>query len=127
MRLQDIHGRPGSHHHRYKKNWVYKMGYNRNYRFKLKYDYASWIDQILKGQYDDQQWTAYIITFMYNHIPGTIEHRFSVMENEIDRMYGTLVRHVLHGSRSPAQRKKLPRLHAFPDDAPDVTINNGLH
>src|SRR4029077_3408206 len=103
------------------------MDHNRNYRFKRKYDYSLWIDQILNGQYDDQTWTGYIITFMYNHIPGTIERRFSVMEREIERVYATLIRHVVRDPRSPSQRKKLPILHAFPDNPPDATVNDGLH
>jgi hypothetical protein len=55
-----------------------------NYRFKLKYAYGEWIKQILENNYDGQIWMGYIITFMYNHIPGSFEHQCSVMENEID-------------------------------------------
>jgi hypothetical protein len=107
-----------------------------DFRFKLKYDYAAWIEQILNGKSDDQIWNGYIVTFMYNHIPGPFDHKCSVMENEIERVYATLINHVVHNSRSPSQRKKLPKLYAFPDYPrkkmdpfrwEDVMINDGLH
>jgi hypothetical protein len=111
-----------------RESYLYMNDSNRNYRLNLKYDYASWIDNILNNHhYTDQQWKGYIITFMYNHIPGSIERQFSVMEGEIGRLYATLVRHIVRDPRSPSQRKKLPILHAFPDQTEDVTINDGLH
>jgi len=108
----------------------------RDYRFKLKYDYGAWIEQILGGKFDDQIWNGYIVTFMFNHIPGAYDHKCSVMENEIERVYATLIRHVVHYSRSQSERKKLPKLYAFPDYPrqkmypfrwEDITINDGLH
>ena len=75
-------------------------------RFKLKYAYGEWIKQILENNYDGQIWKGYMTSFMYNHIPGPFEHQCSVMENEIERVYATLINHLVHGSRSPSQRKK---------------------
>ena len=108
----------------------------RDYRLKLKYDYGAWIEQILKGKFDGQIWNGYIVTFMFNHIPGTYDHKCSIMENAIERVYATLVRHVVHDPRSQSERRKLPRLYAFPDYPrrkmepfrwEDITINDGLH
>jgi hypothetical protein len=87
----------------------------RDYRVKLKYDYGAWIEQILGGKFDEQIWNGYIVTFMFNHIPGTYDHKCSVMENAIERVYATLIRHVVHDSRSQSERQKLPKLYAFPD------------
>ena len=107
-----------------------------DFRFKLKYDYAAWIEQILEARRDGQIWNGYIVTFMFNHIPGPFDHKCSVMENEIERVYATLVRYVVHDLRSPSQRKKLPILYAFPDyprqklepfDWKDINCNDGLH
>jgi hypothetical protein len=107
-----------------------------DFRFKLKYDYGAWIEQILKGQFDDQIWNGYIITFMFNHILGPYEHKCLVMEQEIERVYATLVRYMVHNPRSKSERKKLPRLYAFPDyprqkmepfRLEDVMANDGLH
>lgn len=111
-------------------------GQKYQHRLKLKYDYAAWANQILNGQYDALQWQGYILSFMFNHIQGPIEHRYNVMEDEIDRVYATLVRYAVHDGRSRAQRKKLPILYAFPDypgtgafrfEPTDVKINDGLH
>ena len=105
-------------------------------RFKLKYDYAAWIEKVLQGQHDNHIWKGYLVTFMYNHIVGPLEHKYSVMENEIERVYATLVRRLVHNARSKSQRERLPMLYAFPDyprqimepfDLKDVTINEGLH
>ena len=105
-------------------------------RINLKYDYGSWVDQILQGQYDNKEWKGYIVTYMFNHIVGSYERKRSVMENEIERVYATLVRHMVRDSRSASQRRKLPKVFAFPDyprqqmhpfRRDDVTINDGLH
>ena len=108
----------------------------RDFRFKLKYDYGAWIEQILNGKFDSQIWNGYIVTFMFNNIPGSFDHKCSVMENEIERVYATLIRYVVHNPRSSSQRKKLPKLFAFPDCSgkkmepfrwEDIMINDGLH
>ena len=92
--------------------------------------------EILQGRHDNHIWKGYLITFMYNHIVGPLEHKYSVMENEIERVYATLVRRLVHHARSKSQRERLPMLYAFPDyprqimepfDLKDVTINDGLH
>ena len=107
-----------------------------DFRLKLKYDYAAWANVILQGQYDDRQWKGYLFSFMFNHISGLIEHKYTVMEDAIERTYATLVRHVVHDARSKSQRLKLPTLYAFPDypryelfpfKMEDVRINGGLH
>ena len=87
----------------------------RDFRLKIKYDYGAWIEQILKGKFDGQIWNGYIVSFMFNHIPGDHDHKCSVMENAIERVYATLIRHVVHDPRSQSERKKLPMLYAFPD------------
>ena len=108
----------------------------RDFRLKIKYDYGAWIEQILKGKFDGQIWNGYIVTFMFNHIPGDHDHKCSVMENAIERIYATLIRHVVRDPRSQSERKKLPMLYAFPDYPgnkmdpfrwEDITINDGLH
>ena len=73
---------------------------------------------------------------MFNHIPGTFDRKCDVMEDEIDRVYRTLVPNVERSPRSPAGSKRLPILVAFPDypirkldggSHLDVKINDGLH
>jgi hypothetical protein len=109
---------------------------NQNNRFKLKYDYASWANRIRQGQYANEQWKGYFVSFMFNHIPGSIDQKYMIMEDEIDRIYATLVRHAVRDGRSKRQRERLPILCAFPDypgtggfrfEPEDVKINDGLH
>jgi hypothetical protein len=73
---------------------------------------------------------------MFNHIPGSFERKCELMEDEIDRIYRTLVTQVERFPRSKAGRKRLPLLLAFPDypqrkldgwSILDVKINDGLH
>jgi hypothetical protein len=108
----------------------------RNFRFKLKDAYASWIERIINSQFDEHIWNGYLITFMFNHIPGPFDHKCSVMTNEIERVYHTLGNYVVHNWRSKSQREKLPRLYAFPDypgqklepfNWKDINCNDGLH
>jgi hypothetical protein len=107
-----------------------------NFRFKLKDAYGAWIEDILNGKSDEHIWTGYLITFMFNHIPGPFDRKCSIMTNEIERVYATLVRYVAHDSRSKSQWEKLPRLYAFPDYPrkkmeplrwEDINANEGLH
>jgi len=115
---------------------LYEHEQIKDYRFKLKYDYGAWTEQILQGQSDGHIWNGYIVTFMFNHIPGTYDHKCRLMENAIERAYATLIRHVVHNPRSQSGRKKLLILYAFPDyprtkmepfKREDVSINDGLH
>lgn len=107
-----------------------------SFRFKLKYAYAAWVEQILNGRFDDHIWNGFLITFMFNHIPGSFDHKCLVMTNEIERVYNALGRYVVHDFRSKSQREKLPKLYAFPDyprqrlepfDWKDINCNDGLH
>ena len=112
----------------------YRLRLNDHDDLEITYDYAAWIKRILQGHDQQETWLSYTMTFMFNHIPGNIEHKYTVMEDAIDRVYGTLVRHMVRDPRSPSERRKLPKLYAFPDyprkkmdSWKDVTINGGLH
>jgi hypothetical protein len=109
---------------------------SRQCRFKLRSAYSNWVHEILNGVWNKQLWNGFQVAFMFNRIPGNFNRKCLVMENEIDRVYRTLVPHVERSPRSPAGSKRLPILIAFPDypqqriksaDLLDVTINDGLH
>jgi hypothetical protein len=109
---------------------------SRQRRFKLQSAYANWLHDILNNVWNDKLWNGFQVTFMFNHIPGTFERKCEVMEDEIDRVYRTLVPQVERSPRSAAGSKRLPILIAFPDypqkkldrSSPlDVQINDGLH
>jgi hypothetical protein len=109
---------------------------SRERRFKLQSAYSNWCQTILNKEWKGQLWTGYQLTFMFNHIRGSFERKCEVMEDEIDRVYRTLVPQVERFPRSRAGRKRLPILVAFPDYPTrkldrsthlDVKINDGLH
>jgi hypothetical protein len=108
----------------------------RERRFKLQSAYSNWVHDILNNAWNDKFWNGYQLSFMFNHIPGTFDRKCDVMEDEIDRVYRTLVPNVERSPRSPAGSKRLPILIAFPDyptrkldrsSHSDVKINDGLH
>jgi hypothetical protein len=103
--------------------------------FKLRSEYQQWIHEMLNGTWRNGSWSGFQVTFMFNHIPGSFDKKCEAMEDEIDRVYRTLVPHIVRYPRSRAGRKRLPILIAFPDtrqqpecgSSLDATINNGLH
>jgi len=105
-------------------------------RFKLQSAYSNWLHKILNKGWNGQLWTGFQVTFMFNHIRGSFDRKCEVMEDEIDRVYRTLVPQVERLPRSRAGSKRLPILVAFPDyptrkldrsSLLDVKINGGLH
>jgi hypothetical protein len=105
-------------------------------RFKLQSTYSNWVHEILNGVWDQKLWNGFQVTFMFNHISGGFDRKCQVMEDEIDRVYRTLVPQVERSPRSPAGSRRLPILIAFPDysqhwvkfaDMLDMKINDGLH
>ena len=109
---------------------------SRERRCKLKSAYSNWVYEILKDGWNDLVWTGFQVTFMFNHIAGSFNRRCDAMEDEIDRVYRTLVSQVERFPRSPAGSKRLPVLVAFPDyphkkldgsSHLDAKINDGLH
>src|SRR5260370_42453521 len=108
---------------------------SRERRFKLQSAYSNWVHKILKRGWNGQLWTGFQVTFMFNHIPGSFNRKCEVMEDEIDRVYRTLVPQVERFPTSPAGSKRLPILLTFPDTRQqphcggywDAVINDGLH
>jgi hypothetical protein len=108
----------------------------RERRFKLQSAYSNWLHDILNNAWNDKLWNGYQLSFMFHHIPGSFDRKCDVMEDEIDRVYRTLVPQVERSPRSPAGSQRLPILVAFPDypirkldrsSTLDVKINDGLH
>jgi hypothetical protein len=105
-------------------------------RLKIKSAYSTWVHEILNNVWENHLWDGFQVTFMFNYIPGTFERKCEVMEDQIDRVYRTLVPQVERFPRSPAGSQRLPILIAFPDyptqkldrsSLLDVKINDGLH
>jgi hypothetical protein len=107
----------------------------RQHRLKLKSALENWVHQILNREWDGKLWYGCFVTFMFNYISGGFDRKCTVMEDEVNRIYSTLVPQVERYPNTPAGSKRVPILIAFPDyptqrgsgDWADVTINDGLH
>ena len=109
-------------------------------RLSIIQAWASWIDKVVERQHRGGIWYACDITLMFDHIPGNFRRKWAVMSDEADRVYSTLIRHVVHNPRSPSQAAKLPIWIVAPDYQfkkkdgisarailAEVKINDGLH
>lgn len=81
-------------------------------------------------------WEGYIITFMFDHIPGRAASQIEQMEKEVVRVYRTLLTRVVRRPQQRCERDRLPRWIVVPDfpvpkhakiSLQDVTLNGGLH
>ena len=87
-------------------------------------------------QCENEGWTSYLLTFMFNHLRGKRASIIRQMSKELERFYSTLITRTVRNPRSPRVQEFLPKLIAYPDlpvykhkkDGLDaVTINDGLH
>ncbi len=104
--------------------------------------YAEWMDELLtRGREgEDDIWYGNLVTLMFDHISGDFERRKAVMFDETERVYSTLVPHLVRHPKSKSGHAKLP-IAVFALDLPgkktserssqailrDVNINGGLH
>jgi hypothetical protein len=88
------------------------------------------------NEYYDLEWTPYHMTFMFRHIPGSVEDKIRQMHKEISRFYGTLATWIVRKPKSPGCAHLLPRCVFFPDGPcytgrktrlSAVKVNDGLH
>ena len=108
-------------------------------RLSIIQGWASWIEKAVERQHRGGIWYAADITLMFDHIPGNFRRKWAVMADEADRVYSTLISHVVHNQRSPSQAAKLPIWIVAPDYQvkkhgmsakailAEVKINDGLH
>jgi hypothetical protein len=81
-------------------------------------------------------WEAFIITFMFHHLPGSTPSKLAQMRREVDRIYALTLTRFVRNPRSKTQAGRLP-IWIVPPDYPvakrekktlrDVTLNDGLH
>jgi hypothetical protein len=93
--------------------------------------YGKMVEDYLKGG-----WDGYIISLMFNHIPGNENARIRQMTREIERTYATALNRIIRDATKPRSRGKLPVWLVWPDypvpkhakqSRRDVTVNDGLH
>jgi hypothetical protein len=81
-------------------------------------------------------WNAYLVTFMFNQIPGGRAARLKSMSDTLHRFYATFLTRVVRKPQSPFQLSERPLFITVPDypvpkhdkqKLADITINGGLH
>jgi hypothetical protein len=84
----------------------------------------------------DQGFNAFLLSFMFKPLAGSKRAVLNQMNDEVQRVYSTLVTRIVRNPRAEAQKNSLPFLFTAPDypvfkqtkqKLADVTINNGLH
>jgi hypothetical protein len=101
-----------------------KPGNNGKYRKSErngKYEFASVLQLIegdgewVQGLFDDG-FRMYLVTFKFNHIPGSSEYKRRGMLKQVEyQFYPTLIKHVERQPMKPSRQSNLPRLIAVPD------------
>jgi hypothetical protein len=81
-------------------------------------------------------WTAYILTLTFRHVSGSFSSVHRRMENELERIYATMLTRLIRYPMSKTVTEKLPIWFGCPDfpvpkhhkqSLSAVTINDGLH
>jgi hypothetical protein len=102
-----------------------------HHRLALIQAYGNWVQQYL-----DEGWDGYLLTFMFNQMPGSRYAMVQQMQQEILGWYGRLATRTVRKPRSPVWAPLLPK-GIFVPDLPvpkrskqpiiDVLTNEGLH
>jgi hypothetical protein len=102
-----------------------------NIKLGLIYSYGVWVQQQIGNG-----WGGYLVTFVFNPLPGSLGTKTQQMEQEVVRWYGRLATRTVRKPRSPHWAPLLPKGIFVPDfpvykkskqDLRDVVINDGLH
>lgn len=81
-------------------------------------------------------WLPHLITFMFSQLPGSPSAVVKQMQDEVERVYATLVTRVVRKPRSPQSADRLPVFVGFADlpvarrekkQLREITLNDGLH
>ena len=104
----------------------------RDHRLALIDAYGDWLQQWL-----DQGWDGYLLTFMFNQLPGSRRAMVQQMHQHVEnRWYGRLATRMVRKPSSPIWVPFLPKGIFVPDlpvskgakqSLRDVSINEGLH
>jgi hypothetical protein len=98
---------------------------------ELTIGYTELINQRVQDGY-----RPYLITFMFSQLPGSPSAVIKQMQDEVERVYATLVTRVVRKPRSPRSADRLPVFVGFADlpvakrekkQLQEVALNDGLH
>jgi hypothetical protein len=97
---------------------------------------TSWWSREIEEKTKKDGWNAYLVTFMFNHLPGLPAARLKVMHDSVCRFYSTLVTRIVRKPNSIHQMRLRPRMLTVPDypvfkhakiGLREATVNDGLH
>jgi hypothetical protein len=97
---------------------------------------TSWWSREVEDRVRYNGWNAYLVTFTFNHIPGSAPAKLRLMQDRVSRFYSKLVTRVVRRPNSVAQLFARPRMMVAPDypvfkyekiGLQAVTVNDGLH
>lgn len=60
-------------------------------------------------------WNTYLVTFMFNHIPGPSPNKLKLMQDSVCRFYSKLVTRIVRKPNSVYQLVNRPRMITTPD------------
>jgi hypothetical protein len=72
--------------------------------------YGHWVQEHV-----EMGWDAYLLTFMFNHLPGSGDAKIQQMHREIITLYGKMVTRFVRKPKSPTTAHLLPTGVFFPD------------
>jgi hypothetical protein len=97
---------------------------------------TAWWSREVEERVRDHGWNAYLITFMFNHIPGRPATKLKLMQDSVPRFYSKLVTRVVRRPNSIEQLFNRPRMMVAPDypvfkhykiGLQAAIVNDGLH
>ena len=93
--------------------------------------YATWA-----AQHVERGWDPYLLSFMFDYVPGSRASVLKQMQREVERVYSTALTRVVRKPRCEAAQGTLPLWIVCPDlpvpkrqkqSLRDVIVNDGLH
>jgi hypothetical protein len=98
---------------------------------RIIHSYADWLNE-----YIDYGWQSYLLTFMFDQLPGSDASRMTTMKTHLEWFYGRLAKASVPRPSNEKWSRFVPRGLLAPD-LPivkhskallrDVTVNNGIH
>jgi hypothetical protein len=97
---------------------------------------TAWWSREVEERVRDHEWNAYLVTFMFNHIPGSPASKLKLMQDSVSRFYSKLITRVVRQPNAIEQLFNRPRMMVAPDypvfkhdkiGIEAATVNDGLH
>ena len=97
---------------------------------------TAWWSREMEDKARYEGWNVYLVTFMFNQIPGTAATKLKEMQNNVSRFYSKMITHVVRKPNSIYYLHKRPKMLAAPDypvfkhekkNFAEVRVNDGLH